>query len=191
MTELQPRRGEIVEPRAGAPQVLGRLASLAAGLRRAVLKLALAGTAAAAAIGYALFRHGFPDRTGAAVLSVIAIAAAVTPPAILTAFWFLLSELLQLPGRIRTLPMDARGHAEQLGQLARETRERRGRWTHLPGQLWRLTRLTSSSRELLTPYAPIVPLLSLPFLAAVVVAAGAVVAEIAIALVVVLVLLVT
>ena len=191
MTELEPRRGEIVEPRAGAPQALVRLASLAATLRRAVLKLAAVGAAAAPVIGYALFRHGFPDRTGTAVLSVIAIVAAAAPPTILAAFWFLLGELLKLPARVRALPMDARDHAEQLGQLAREARDRRGRWTHVPGQLLRLTRLASSSRELLTPYAPVLPLLSLPFLGAVVIAAGAVFVEAAVALLVLLLLLVT
>jgi hypothetical protein len=67
----------------------------------------------------------------------------------------------------------------------------RGRWFHVPKLVWRFTRLTTSSRDLLTPYAAIVPLLSVPFLSLVAFAAAAVFIEALIAVVVLLVLLIT
>ena len=87
------------------------------------------------------------------------------------------------------MPGEGRAHAEELGRLAREARDpRRGGFLRLPGLIWRTLRLTGSSRELLTPYAPLLPLLSVPFLGAVAFAALGVVVEVAVALLVVLVL---
>ena len=185
MTELEPRRGVVVGRR--PPEVVGRLLALAASLRRGTLRLALVAVAAAAVIGYALFRHGLPDETGRAVLAIVALAVVVTPPVVLAAFWIALGELLQLPERIRRMPLETREHAEELRRLVTETRRRGGGWS-VPAQIWRLARLWASSRELLTPYAPLLPLFSLPFLAAVVVSAAAAVGEAVAALVVLLVL---
>lgn len=185
------RRVEVVEPsRGSAFDALDRIFSLAGAVRRGTLKLALLALGAAAVLAYALLRHGFPGQPGRAVLTVIALIFVAAPPVVLGAFWFVLGELLELPERVRRLPLETRDHAEQLGRLSREARARRGGWAS-PGQLWRLARLTSSSRELLTPYAPVLPLLSPPFLLSVAVAALAVGLEVAIALVVLLVLLVT
>jgi hypothetical protein len=175
-------------PRARTPDVLARLLSLAASVRRGTAKLVVAGVAAAAVIGYALLRHGFPDQAGKAVLTVVALLAVAVPPLVLAAFWVVLGGLLELPERVRRLPIESRDHADELRSLAREARGPRGGWTSLPGEIWRLTRLTASSRELLTPYAPVLPFLSLRFLAAVVGATVAVGVADAAAIVVLIVL---
>jgi hypothetical protein len=122
------------------------------------------------------------------VLTVVALALVVAPPLLLLAFWLVLGQLLELPDRLRRAPMETREHAGQMRALAQEARARRGGWA-VPTQIWRLARLTASSRELLTPYAPLLPLLDLKFLAAVVVSAGAAAVEAVVALVVLLVLL--
>ena len=167
--------------------VVRRLLALAAALQRGTLKLALAGAAAAAALAYALLRDGFPDSAGRAVLTVLALAVVVAPPLVLGAFWVVLRELLGLPDRLRRTPLEARQHGEELRRIVDEARARRGRST-VPLQIWRLARLTAASRELLTPYAPVLPLLSPGFLAAVVVAASATVAEVIVAVVVLVVI---
>jgi hypothetical protein len=182
---VEPRRGVVVGQR--APDVVGRLLALAGSLRRGTLKLALLGALGAGLIAYALLRHGFPDKLGRAVLTVVALVVVIAPPVVLGAFWLVLGQLLELPDRLRRAPMETREHAEQLRALAQEARERRGGWA-VPTQIWRLARLTASSRELLTPYAPLLPLLDLKFLAAVVVSVAAAVAEAVVALVVLLVL---
>jgi len=161
---------------------------LAAWLRRAILKLALVGAASAAVIGYALLHDGFPSEPGPALLTVVALGLVLAPPVVLTMLWFLLGELVRLPDRIRRMPMDTRQHGEELRRLAVDARTRRG-LRFVPGQLWRFGLLTSSSRELLTPYAPLLPLFSLPFLAVVAASAVAVFPEFAIAVVVAIVLL--
>jgi hypothetical protein len=161
--------------------VLERIVPVAAAIRRGTLRLALAGAAAGALIVYAVLRDG--DRGIAAEIVVVALAAA--PPVVLGAFWLLLRELVELPDRIRRLPGQGREHLEELGRLARDARATRQRgFARVPGTIWRLTRLTGSSRELLTPYAPLLPLLNVPFLAAVAFAAVGVLVELAIALVV-------
>jgi hypothetical protein len=188
MSVVEPRRGTVVGP-STTPQVLGGIRTLAIWLRRAVLKLALVGMAAALVIGYALLHDGFPTEPGPALLTVLGLALAVAPPAILTLLWFLLGELVRLPDRIRRMPMDTRQHAEELGRLVNDARTRRG-LRFVPGQVWRFGLLTSSSKELLTPYAPLLPLFSLTFLAVVAAGAVAVFPEAAIAVVVAIALLV-
>jgi hypothetical protein len=185
LTGVEPRRGVVVGAAAGSWDAVGRLLSLAASVRRGTLKLAFAGVAAAAVIAYFLLRHGFPDETGRTVLTVIGVAAVVTPPLLLAGFWFVLGQLLVLPERLRTLPTEGRDHSEELRRLVREARSRRG-WSSVPVQLWKLARLATSSRELLTPYAPLVPLVSARFLAAVALSAIGVGAELVVALILLL-----
>ena len=185
MSSVEPRRGVVVGPR--GRDVVGRLLSLAASVHRGTLKLALAGAAAAAAIVYALLRHGFPESAGRLVLTVLALVVVVAPPLVLGAFWLVLRELLELPERLRRAPLEARRHAEELRRVVDEARARRGRLA-IPVQIWRLARLTAASRELLTPYAPALPLLNLQFLAAVVLSAAATLAEVLVAIVVLLVI---
>jgi hypothetical protein len=166
---------------------LERLVPLAAALRRATARLGLAALAAAAAIAWALFRHGRPDSTGKQIGAYVLVAALLAPPAVLGSFWLALRELVELPDRLRSLPGTSRENAAELGRLARDAHASRGRSAFRVGALWRLLRLTQSSRELLTPYAPVVALASVPFLLAVTAAALAAVAEVAAAVLVVLV----
>jgi hypothetical protein len=185
VTGVAPRRGVVVGADAGSSDVLRRLLSLAASVRRGTLKLTVGGLAAAAVIVYFLLRDGFPDDFGRAVLTVIGVAVVVAAPLLLAGFWFLLGQLILLPERVRALPSDGRGQADEVRRLVREARSRRG-WTSVPVQLWKLARLAGSSRELLTPYAPLVPLASIRFLAAVVLSALAVGVELVAALVLLL-----
>jgi ABC-type molybdate transport system permease subunit len=190
VTGITPHRGVVVGAARGSTDLVARVLSLAGSLRRGISTLVLTSAAAAIVIAYALLRHGFPGQTGRAVVTILALALVATPPLVLGAFWFVLGELLELPERIRRTPLETREHAEQVRRIVREARSRRG-WSTLPWQIWRLARLAASSRDLLTPYAPVLPLLSPPFVAGVVLSAAAVVAETAVALVLVLVLALT
>ena len=58
----------------------------------------------------------------------------------------------------------------------------------VPRALWRLTRIGASARETLTPYAPLLPFLSAPFLLGVALASIAALVEAAVACVLVVVL---
>ncbi|MDQ5819945.1 MAG: hypothetical protein M3540_00695 [Actinomycetota bacterium] len=169
--------------------VLSRIVPVAAAIRRATARLTLAGAAAGAVIVYAAVREGAPEATQGWVAAAVVVALAAAPPLVLGAFWLLLREVVELPERIRRLPGESRAHAEELGRLAREARDpSRSGVRRLPGLIWRTLRLTGSSRELLTPYAPLLPLLSVPFLGLVAFAAIGVVVECALALIVLLVL---
>jgi hypothetical protein len=69
-------------------------------IRRWTSQLALTAAVAAAVIVYAIVRDGYPDGAQA-VLTTIAIVAALLPPALLAAFWFALGKLMRLPTSIR------------------------------------------------------------------------------------------
>ena len=185
MSGVEPRRGVVVGAAAGSRDVLGRIVPFAASLRRGTVKLVLGGAAAAGVIVYFLLRHGLPDETGRAILTLVGVGLVVAPPLVLAGFWFVLGHLVALPERLRTLPREGSSHAEELGRLVREARARPG-WSSVPVQLWKLARLAASSRELLTPYAPLVPLASPRFLAAVVASAVAAGVELVAALVLLL-----
>jgi hypothetical protein len=118
---------------------------------------------------------------------VIVLALAVAPPAVLVAFGLALREAAEVPGRLRRLPATAQEHVETLAAAAREARESGPDWRRARA-LWRLRALVSSTRELVGVHAPIVALLSAPFLVATAVSAVAAVAEVGIALVVLIVL---
>lgn len=181
MTDVQLRT-------AGAGSSPGaRVLSVIGVLRRWTLRLGLAGAVAAAVIVYALVRDGYPDG-GQAVLATIAIVFAVLPPVMLGAFWFALGQLLQLPERIRNLPYDGREHGVQLRSVFEQARAGRGRRFAMGRTIWQLFRLTSSARETLTPYAPLLPFLSVPFLFGVAFAMWAAAVELLIACVLVIVL---
>ena len=169
--------------------VLNRIVPVAAAIRRATLRFALAGSVAGAVIVYAALRDGAPEATRGWLAAVVVVALAAAPPLVLAAFLLLLREVVELPERIRRMPAEGRAHAEELGRLAREARHpRQSGIRRLPILIWRTLRLSSSSRELLTPYAPLLPLLSLPFLGAVALAAIGVLVECVVALIVVIVL---
>lgn len=180
----------VVEPASRPPGNSGveRFIGVVAAARRWIGRMALAAAVAAAVLVYAILRDGFPDG-GRAVLAVIGIVAAVAPPVILCAFWLALGEVVRLPERLRRLPLEAREHGEQLRALAERARATRGNRFQVGRVLWQLGRTTASARETLTPYAPLLPLLSIPFLAATAVAAFAAGLEILVACVVALLLL--
>jgi len=151
------------------------------------LQLAIAAALAAAVIVYVIVRDGYPAG-GWAVVATLGIALAALPAAILTAFWFALGELIALPDRVRRLPFEGRQHGEALRTVVSSARADRRRRFAAPRMLWRLTRIAASARETLTPYAPLLPFLSAPFLVGVVLAALAAMLELAAACVLVLVL---
>ncbi|HWJ33117.1 MAG TPA: hypothetical protein VNR59_12320 [Gaiellaceae bacterium] len=155
--------------------------------RRWLLRLAIAAAVAAVVLVYAILRDGFPSG-GKAVLAVIGIVAATAPPLVLSALWVALGELIRLPERLQRLPLEARRHGEQLRDLFERARTARGSRFGLGRILWQLTRTTASTRETLTPYAPLLPLVSVPFLAASAVAAFFAAVEILIACVVAILL---
>lgn len=91
----------------------------------------------------------------------IGVAALATVPAVvLFLFSTALAEAAALPERLRNAPADA---AELQASLAQLSRARRGRWLR---PLWRTGRAAAGARELVTPWAPLLPLVNLPFLVA-------------------------
>jgi hypothetical protein len=113
--------------------------------------LAYAAAFAAVLLVLALYDEGW-------MVSVAALAA--IPAVVLFLFSTALTEAVALPGRLRDAPADA---AELRASLAQLSRARRG---GLFRPLWRTGRAAAGARELVTPWAPLLPLVSLPFLAA-------------------------
>jgi hypothetical protein len=131
------------------------------------LRVAVAAAASAAVLTYGLFRDGLPDETGETVARLVVAAVLFVPAAVLVLFRQACAEVVELPDRLRALPGTAVANAAELARLVRERRTARTR------RAWRLLLLTRSTRELLTPYAPLVALFSPPFLLATAAAAVA------------------
>lgn len=93
------------------------------------------------------------DEGGAVLLAVVAAVPAV----VLFLFSLALNEAAELPGRLRTAPADLQS---ALGDLSNVRRDRLFR------SLWRAGRAAVGARELVTPWAPLLPLVNLPFLVA-------------------------
>jgi hypothetical protein len=127
-----------------------------------------------------LLRNGVPDGGEERVEVVIALVLASLPPLVLGAFWLAVREVAELPARLRSLPETGRAQASELGQIAGEARTG-GTWLRFPRLLWRFGFVAASARETLTPWAPLLPLLSVPFLFATAVAFLGAVLEIGIA----------
>ena len=89
----------------------------------------------------------------------VAVAAAA-PAVVLYLFSAALREAADLPARLRGAPSDA---AELQASLHELSRARRGR---LFRPLWRTGRAAGRARDLVIPWAPLLPLLNLPFLGA-------------------------
>ena len=167
-----------------------RLTPIATSAARAAGRVALAAAVAAAVIVVFLLRGGWPDDRGAQLSTVVGIAAATVPPAVLALFAHALAALAKLPDRIRTLPGSGRERAAELGRLVAEVGPtRRRRRLALPVALWRLGRAVAESRELLTPHAAVLPLFSLSFLGWAAVAGAAALVEVGVAAVLLLVML--
>ncbi|MDX6422715.1 MAG: hypothetical protein QOI67_186 [Gaiellaceae bacterium] len=89
----------------------------------------------------------------------VAVVAAV-PAVVLFLFSKALSEAAALPARLKSAPADA---AELQASLAQLSRAPRG---GVLRPLWRTGRAAAGARELITPWAPLLPLVNLPFLVA-------------------------
>ena len=94
----------------------------------------------------------------------IAVVAAV-PAVVLFLFSKALAEAAALPDRLRNAPADA---IELKASLAELSRARRG---GLFRPLWRTGRAAAGARELVVPWAPLLPLVNVPFLVATLVSA--------------------
>jgi membrane protein implicated in regulation of membrane protease activity len=112
--------------------------------------------AAAAAVAAGLLALTLWDDGWWASLAVVAAIPAV----VLWLFSASLFEVAQLPERLRGAPQEV----AQLRGALEELREARG--TGALRSLWRAGRRTASARDLATPWAPLLPLLSVWFLAA-------------------------
>ena len=132
--------------------------------------LAIAAAIAALLFGIALYDEGWY-----VAAAFVAGAAAV----VLFLFSFALGEAADLPEKLRNAPAQVGGLRAAVDDLAR------ARGSRLPRSLWRLGRQAASTRELATPWAPLLPLINVPFLAATFVAALATPALLLIALIVV------
>ena len=147
--------------------VLGRILPLAAAVGRRVRTLGLVGLGAAVAIALVILVRWTPgdgeDWAGFVVLCVLL----AVPPAVLLAFLLVLREVVELPDKLRSYPDTTREHVAELRAIAHDAQEReRPAWRRLPGSTWRLATLVRSARDLLAPHAPLLPLLSVPFLIA-------------------------
>ena len=151
---------------------LRRILPLAAAVGRGLRRLALGGIGAVAAIALAVVLRWTPgDGETWAGLVVLLLMLAV-PGGILLAFSFVLAEVVELPEKLLRTPETVRGHSEELRAITRDAQSReRPAWRRLPGSTWRLATLVRSARDLLAPHAPILPLLSVPFLVATAVSA--------------------
>jgi hypothetical protein len=152
--------------------VLRRILPLAASVGRGVRTLGFVGLGAALAIALVILVRWTPgNREDWAGLVVLSVVLAV-PSAVLLAFAFVLGEVVDLPDKLRSYPGTAREHAAELSAIARQAQRReRPAWVLLPGSTWRLATLVRSARDLLAPHAPLLPLFSVPFLLATLVAA--------------------
>jgi hypothetical protein len=184
-----PKSLDTIEPAARRPLAPVDLVLTGVGAtRRWLLRLIVGATAAAAFLIYALLRNGFPDGVTAS-FTIIGILAALAPPVILFTFWLALGELAGLPARLQRLPLDARGHGEELRAIVDRARSARGSRFQLARVLWQLIHTSAAARETLTPYGPLLPFLSVPFLVSTGIAVLAAGFELIVAGVVALVLL--
>jgi hypothetical protein len=128
---------------------------------RAFRLYAIALAVAAALILAAFVDDNAPD-DGAEWLGLAVVAAVVAAPAVLVfLFSAALTSLAAFPERVRSAPGDLQGHGVEAQRLF--ARRGFGSLLLLP---FRLLRLGSGTRETLMPYAPLLPLVSVPFLAA-------------------------
>jgi hypothetical protein len=174
--------------RRDAVSVLRRILPLAAAVGRGVRTLGLVGLGAVVAIALVVLVRWTPgDTEDWAGFVVLCILLAV-PPAVLLAFSFVLGEVVELPDKLRGYPGTSREHVAELRAIAQNAQEReRPAWRRLPRSTWRLATLVRSARDLLAPHAPLLPLLSVPFLVATFVSALLVPVVVVAALVVLLV----
>jgi hypothetical protein len=186
-TGIQPRRRTVRRVALDTiAALLDRVVPVVAGVRRAVGTLALLGGLAGALIGWALFADGLPSDGGELVARFVVLVVACVPPGVLLMLWLALGEVIEIPERVRRLPETARGHAGDLERALRELEGTRGRRKRRVVVVWRLAKLPATARESLMIYAPLMALLSVPFLAAAALSAVLVPIELIVALIVAL-----
>lgn len=122
-------------------------------------RLSIAAAASTAALAIALWDEGW----WAALIVLAAI-----PAVVLWLFSQALLEVAELPERLRGAPAEAGRLAAALDDV------RRARGAAVGVALWRAARRAASSRDLATPWAPLVALASVPFLVSTAVSALAV-----------------
>lgn len=152
--------------------VLRGILPLAVAVGRGVRSLALVGLGAGAVIALSVLVRWTPtdegDWAGLVLLGLLLAA----PPVVLLWFSLVLAEVVELPDKLRGYPGATRRHAAELRELVQDAQAReRPAWRRLPGSTWRLATLARSARDLLAPHAPLLPLFSVPFLVATLVAA--------------------
>lgn len=153
--------------RADGLAVLRSILPLAAAVARGTRKLALVALAAAAVIALVVLLRWTPDEDETWVGAVILLLLLTVPGGVLLFFSFVLGEVVELPEKLLRSPQTAREHAGELRAITRDAQSREApAWRRLPGSTWRLAGLVRSARDLIAPHAPILPLLSIPFLAA-------------------------
>jgi hypothetical protein len=126
------------------------------GIGRLARWLSFAAATAAALLALALYDNG---------LWLLLAAAAAVPAVVLFLFSVAILEAAELPDRLRSAPAQARDLRAAVDELGR------ARGLRLSRALWRAGRQAAAARDLVTPWAPLLPLLSLPFLAATVLSA--------------------
>ena len=158
--------------RRDAVSVLRGILPLATAVSRGVRTLGVVGLGAAVAIALVVLVRWTPgDGEDWAGFAVLCLLLAV-PPAVLRAFSFVLGEVVELPDKLRSYPGTTREHVAELRAIAHDAQRReRPAWRRLPGSTWRLAMLVRSARDLLAPHAPLLPLMSVPFLIATLVSA--------------------
>lgn len=134
---------------------------------RAVRTYAIFLGVAAVLIFAATIDDGRPDRTEDWIPNLFVAGLAAVPPVLLYLFSGALAALAELPQRLRSAPADIRGRTGEAQRLVGEIAAWRALGfvgvVLLP---FRLLRLGGGAREALTPYAPVLPLVSPPFLTA-------------------------
>jgi hypothetical protein len=167
--------------------VLQRVVPLAAGLVRRVRRLAVAAAVGAGVIWLVLLDHVWRPTLGETLLLAVVLAILLVPPLIVFTGYLALRAVLALPDRLRAIPEIARGHAGDLAGLVDQARD-----AHQLGALRLgvatagLARSILSSREMLAVYAPVIRVVSPPFILASLIAAALSLLEITVALVLVL-----
>jgi hypothetical protein len=118
--------------------------------------LAIADAVAAVLLVLALYDNG---------QDVLVAVVPAVPAGVLFLFSVALFEAAELPGRLRNAPAEARELRAAVDDLGR------ARGSRLPVALWRTGRRASSARDLVMPWAPLLPLISIPFLLATLISA--------------------
>lgn len=121
-----------------------------------LLLLLAAGVVAAAVIGHAVWEYLSPLDLDDWFVFALLMALLLLPAVLLILCWLALTAVRELPEKLRTFPESVVQHRTTLGEIARETRERRGRFRNLG----RMAKLLYNAREDLLLYAPLLELIN-------------------------------